>query len=215
MNDKARDHWNSVYASKDINRLGWYEAAPEPSISLISKCPIGKDEPVLDVGAGASTLIDYLLDQGYGNITALDISETALQKLRGRLGEEKSRRVRWIVDDITEPAHVAELSDIALWHDRALLHFLLVEKEREMYLTVLKRVVRSGGYVIIAAFSLTGARKCSGLDVMNYDERILSDFLGKDFGLIEHFDHTYYTPSGQERPYIYTLFQRKQSKDRN
>ncbi|MEW6144078.1 MAG: class I SAM-dependent methyltransferase [Thermodesulfobacteriota bacterium] len=213
MNAGTKDHWDRVYAANEINRLGWYEAAPEPSISLISKCRIGKDDPILDVGAGASTLIDYLLDQGYSNITVLDISETALEKLKERLGEEKSRRVRWIVDDITEPAQMAELRDVALWHDRALLHFLLGEKEREMYLTVLNRSVRIGGYVIIAAFSLTGARKCSGLDVMNYDQRILSDFLGKDYCLIEYFDYLYYTPSGQERPYIYTLFRRKQSKD--
>ncbi len=209
MNTGTKDHWNHVYASKEINSLGWYEASPAPSISLISKCPIGKNDPVLDVGAGASTLIDYLLDQGYENVTAVDISETALQKLRERLGEEKSRRVRWIADDITEPVHMAELSGAALWHDRAMLHFLLGEKEREMYLTVLNKAVRSGGYIIIAAFSLTGARKCSGLNVMNYDQRILSDFLGNDYSLIEHFDHTYHTPSGQERPYIYTLFQRK------
>jgi hypothetical protein len=98
---------------------------------------------------------------------------------------------------------------VALWHDRAMLHFLLGEKEREMYFTVLNKAVRSGGYVIIAAFSLTGARKCSGLNVMNCDQRILSDFLGSDYKLIEHFDYTYCTPSGQKRPYVYTLFQRE------
>ena len=87
MDDAMKDHWEYVYASKEIDRLGWYEEAPEPSISLISRCSIDKDDPVLDVGAGASTLIDYLLDQGYDNIIAVDISETALQKLRRRLGE--------------------------------------------------------------------------------------------------------------------------------
>lgn len=208
MNDRMKDHWNNVYAAKEINKLGWYEEVSEPSIRLISKCPIDKDDPVLDVGAGASTLIDYLLDQGYKNITAVDISEMALKELRERLGEEKSRRVRWIADDITQPVHMDKLSDIALWHDRALLHFLLEEKEREMYLTVLKKVVRKGGYVIIATFSLTGAKKCSGLNVMNYDQRMLSDFLGEDFNLVEHFDYTYYTPSGEQRPYIYTLFKK-------
>lgn len=208
MNDRTKDYWNNVYAAKEINKLGWYEEVSEPSIRLISKCPFDKDDPVLDVGAGASTLIDYLLDQGYKNITAVDISEMALKKLRERLGEEKSRRVRWIADDITQPVHIDKLSDIALWHDRALLHFLLEEKEREMYLTVLKKVVRKGGFVIIATFSLTGAKKCSGLNVMNYDQRMLSDFLGEDFNLIDHFDYIYYTPSGEERPYIYTLFKK-------
>ena len=208
MDDAMKDHWEHVYASKEIDRLGWYEEVSEPSISLISRCGIDKDAPVLDVGAGASTLIDYLVDHGYEDVIAVDISETALEKLRKRLGEEMSRRVMWITDDITKPVHIDKLSGIALWHDRALLHFLLGEKEREMYLTVLKKVVRKGGYVIIASFSLTGARKCSGLNVMNYDQKMLSDFLGEDFELIEYVEHIYYTPSGEERPYIYTLFRR-------
>ncbi len=208
MSDAMKDHWESVYESKEIKKLGWYEEAPEPSIRLISKCGIDKNDPILDAGAGASTLIGYLLDEGYRNVIAVDISEAALKKLRERLGEEKSRSVKYVADDITEPRHMESLGDIALWHDRALLHFLLGEKERRSYLRILRRLVRKGGYVIIAVFSLTGAKKCSGLDVMNYDEKMLSDFLGEDFRLVEHFDHTYYTPSGEERPYVYTLFER-------
>ena len=100
------------------------------------------------------------------------------------------------------------LRNIALWHDRALLHFLLGEKERGAYLTTLKKVSKRGGYVIIACFSLKGAKKCSGLNVMNYDQKMLADFLGEDFELIEYFEHTYYTPWGEERPYVYTLFKR-------
>lgn len=208
MSDRMKEHWENVYASKEIRRLGWYEEVPEPSIRLISKCRIDKDDPILDVGAGASTLIDYLLEEGYGNIIAVDISEEAFSKLRERLGEEKSRQVRWITDDITLPERMESLGNIALWHDRALLHFLLGEKERRAYLTVLKKLVRKGGYVIIAVFSLTGAKKCSGLNVMNYDQRMLSDFLGEDFKLVDRFDYTYYTPTGEERPYVYTLFER-------
>ncbi|MEQ9619822.1 MAG: class I SAM-dependent methyltransferase [Deltaproteobacteria bacterium] len=203
-----KDHWENVYASRDINRLGWYEKVPEPSIRLMSRCLLDKDDAVLDVGAGTSAFIDYLLESGYENVIAVDISQTALNKLMERLGKEKSRLVEWIVDDITRPTHMKNLKNIALWHDRALLHFLLEEKEREMYLTVLKKVVKRGGYVIIASFSPIGARKCSGLNIMNYDQAMLSDFLGEGFDLIEHFDHTYYTPSGEERPYIYILFKR-------
>ena len=208
MNADMKDHWNRAYVAKDVTGLGWYETVSEPSIRLISKCGLGKDDPILDVGAGASTLIDYLLDEGYGNVTAVDISETALGKLKERMGPDKSSRVRWIVDDITKPAHMAEVSDIALWHDRALLHFLIEEKDRETYFSTLDRAVRSGGYVIISAFSLTGARKCSGLDVRNYDIKSLSDFLGEGYELIEGFDHMYHTPSGAERPYIYALFKK-------
>lgn len=208
MKNTMKDHWEHIYASTEIERLGWYEDFPEPSIRLLSRCTIDKEAHVLDAGAGASKFIDYLVDHGYENVIAVDISEMALRKTRERLGEEKSRNVMWIIDDITKPAHVDQLSEIDLWHDRALLHFLTGDKERRMYMTVLEKVVRKGGFVIIAAFSLSGAKKCSGLDVMNYDENLIADFLGKGFKLIEHFDHTYYTPSGEERPYVYTLFKR-------
>lgn len=208
MSGAMKEHWENVYGSKEIKKLGWYEEVSAPSIRLISKCGIGQDEAVLDVGAGASTLIDHLIDEGYRNVIAVDISEAALRKLSERLGEERSRRVKFIADDITEPRHIESLGEVALWHDRALLHFLLEEKERSAYLAALKKLVRKGGHVIIAAFSLKGAKRCSGLNVVNYDHRMLSDFLGEGFRLVEHFDHTYYTPSGEERPYVYTLFER-------
>jgi cyclopropane fatty-acyl-phospholipid synthase-like methyltransferase len=188
--------------------LGWYEKIPEPSIKLLSKCHISKDESILDVGAGASTFIDYLINQGFKNVIATDISETALNKLKERLGK-KASIVRWIVDDITQPIHIRDLRDIAMWHDRAVLHFLLEEKQQQTYLSTLKKVIKKGGYVIIAVFSLNGAKKCSGLDVQNYDQNMLAKFLGEDFSLIEYFDYTYYMPSGKPRPYIYTLFQKR------
>ncbi|MEE9252049.1 MAG: class I SAM-dependent methyltransferase [Thermodesulfobacteriota bacterium] len=208
-NNPMREHWDRVYASKDINRLGWYEETPAQCVSLLSKCRIDKDAPILDVGAGASTLIDYLLEREYKNIIAVDISEIALNKLKERLGEEKTRSVKWIVDDVTQPTRIQNLKDIVLWHDRALLHFLLEDAHRLMYLNTLERVVKKGGYVIIACFSLKGAKKCSGLNIKNHDQNMLAKFLGVDFDLLEYFDYTYYTPSGEPRPYIYTLFQRK------
>jgi SAM-dependent methyltransferase len=208
MNGSMKEHWNEIYAALDEDELTWYEEIPEPSIKLLSKCHINKDESILDVGAGASTLIDYLIDQGFSNIIAADISEIALNKLKERLGEEKASLVRWIVDDITQPIHIQDLRDIALWHDRAVLHFLLEDNQQHMYSSTLKKVIRKGGYVIIAAFSLEGARKCSGLDVKNYDQNMLAKFLGEDFSLLEYFDYTHHMPSGKPRPYIYTLFQK-------
>jgi ubiquinone/menaquinone biosynthesis C-methylase UbiE len=208
MNNSMKEHWNDIYTWLETDELGWYEKIPEPSIKLLSKCYIGKDETILDVGAGASTFIDYLIDQGFKNVIAADISETALNKLRERLGNEKASTVRWIVDDITRPIHIQDLKDIAVWHDRAVLHFLLEEKQQQAYLSTLKKVIKKSGYVIIAAFSLKGAKKCSGLDVKNYDQTMLTKFLGEDFSLIEYFDYTYYMPSGEPRPYIYTLFQK-------
>lgn len=209
MSENSKEHWESVYSSKEVTTLGWYEETPAPCVRLVSKLGLDKNDAILDVGSGASTFIDHLADQGYENIIACDISETALEKLKNRLGREKSTKVTWIVDDITCPAKLKTIGEVALWHDRAMLHFLREEKERNAYLATLKSIVKKGGYVIIAVFSTVGAKKCSGLDLQNYDEKMLADFLGDDFSLIEHFDHTYHMPSGDARPYIYTLFQRK------
>jgi ubiquinone/menaquinone biosynthesis C-methylase UbiE len=179
------------------------------SIKLLSKCYINKDEPILDVGSGASTFVDYLINQGFSNIIAADISEIALNKSKERLGDEKASSVKWIVDDITQPIHIQNLRNLAVWHDRAVLHFLLEEQQQYVYLSTLKKVIKKGGYVIIAVFSLKGAKKCTGLNVKNYDQNMLAKFLGEDFTLLEYFDYTYHTPSGVPRPYIYTLFQKK------
>ncbi len=208
MDSLVKEHWNKIYSSRDVDKLSWYEEVPEPSIRLLSRCHLNKDEFVLDVGAGASTFIDYLINQGFSNIIATDISEISLNKLKERLGKEKASKVRWIVDDITQPIYIQNLRDISLWHDRAVLHFLLKENQQQVYLSTLKKVIKKGGYVIIAAFSLEGAKKCSGLDVKNYDQNMLAEFLGKEFSLLEYFDYTYHMPSGEPRPYIYTLFQK-------
>jgi EEF1A lysine methyltransferase 2 len=208
MDNLMKEHWNKIYSARDIDKLSWYEEIPEPSIRLLSKCHIKKDEFVLDVGAGASTFIDYLIDQGFSNIIATDISEIALNRLKERLGKEKASQVRWIVDDITQPIYIQNLRDISVWHDRAVLHFLLKEHQQREYLSTLKKVIKKGAYVIIAAFSLEGAKKCSGLDVKNYDQNMLAKFLGEEFSLLEYFDYTHYMPSGEPRPYIYTLFQK-------
>lgn len=206
---KMVEHWDRIYASESVQELGWYETKPEPCLNLLEKCSLGAEDPILDVGAGASTLIDCLIEKGFRHIFAVDISRIALDKLQTRLGEEKTRRVSWIVDDITRPAHLEQLSGIALWHDRALLHFLTGEEQRQAYHRTLVSIVRPGGYVIIAAFSLQGAKQCSGLNVRNYDQNLLAEFLGKDFELKDCFDYLYTMPSGNLRPYIYTLFQRR------
>lgn len=204
-----KEHWNEVYESTEVNTLGWYENKPTLCLQLLDKCNIEKSDPILDVGAGASTFIDCLLDEEYINIIATDISEVALNKLKERLGVRKASKVKWIVDDIAKPAYVYKLKNIAVWHDRAVLHFLLEKDQIQTYFSTLKKIVRNGGYVLIAAFSLKGAKKCSGLDVKNYDSNMLIENLGEEFHLIEALDHDYRMPSGNIRPYIYTLFQRQ------
>lgn len=208
MNLSMKEHWDEIYEGLDDYELTWYEEMPEPSIRLLSRCHFNKEESILDVGAGASTFIDYLVNQGFKNIIAADISEIALNRIKTRLGKEKVSSVRWLVDDITDPVHIQDIRNVAVWHDRAVLHFLLEEKQQKVYLSTLKKVLKNNGYVIIAAFSLIGAKKCTGLDVKNYDQDMLAEFLGEDFKLLEYFDHIYYMPSGEPRPYIYALFQK-------
>ncbi len=204
-----KEHWNKIYSGKEINKLGWFEEAPKPSLDLIRKCELNKDAVILDVGSGATTLIENLLKDCYSNIIATDISEVALSIAQENLKKEEAKLVKWIVDDITKPKYLTEIDSIDLWHDRTVLHFLTEEKQKEGYISTLKTLVKSGGYVIIAVFSLEGAKKCSGLNVVNYNHKMIARFLGNEFKLLENFSYLYIQPSGGERPYIYTLFKRK------
>lgn len=204
-----KEHWNEVYSKSTINKLGWYEDSPKQSLDLIKKCNLKKDAIILDVGSGTTKLIEKLLKIGYTSILATDISEVALNKAKEQLLAEEAKSVKWIVDDITNPEHLNGLGAVDLWHDRTVLHFLTEKNQREGYLSTLKRLVKIGGYVIIAVFSLEGAKKCSGLDVINYDHIMIAKFLGNGFELLEYFPYLYIQPSGGERPYIYTLFKRE------
>jgi len=204
-----KEHWNKVYSKSKINKLGWYEETPQPSLDLIEKCNLNNEEAILDIGSGATTLISKLIEAGYKNITATDISEVALNKAKLQLKVEEYKLVNWIVDDVTNPQYLLDFEAVELWHDRTVLHFLVEKNQREGYLSTLKQLVKVGGYVIIAVFSLEGAKKCSGLDVVNYDHNMISQFLGNDFDLMEYHPYIYIQPSGGERLYVYTLFKRK------
>ena len=209
---KARNfksHWNKVYGSNEIDKLGWYEYSPEPSLSLINKCKLDNNAAILNVGAGATLLVDELLNNGYKNIIANDLSSTALDKLRMRLGFEKSSSVQWVIDDLTNPSELNKLKPVDLWHDRAVLHFFDDELSQHTYFSLLKKLVKQNGYVIIATFNLDGATMCSGLTVHRFDENMLQEKLGNGFELIEAFDYIYTMPSGDTRKYVYTLFQKK------
>ncbi len=203
-----REHWDQIYDSMNIKELGWYEETPQPSIDLLNLCDLDKKDLILNIGAGASTFVDYLLEQGYQNIVATDISETGLQKLRERISTQLSNKIRWITDDLTKPTELGKLNNVALWHDRAVLHFLTEPKDQDTYFKLLRKVLKPNGYVIIAAFSLSGARMCSGLDVFNYNSQMFAEKLGQNFSLVNSFDYVYTMPSGEKRDYIYTLFQK-------
>jgi SAM-dependent methyltransferase len=203
-----KNHWDKVYSDSELNKLGWYEELPQPSLDLIEICDLKKDAAVIDIGSGASTLIKNLIQDSYTNIYATDISAVALSRAKDLLDPPETEKVNWIVDDITNPQNLIVQNTIDLWHDRTVLHFLIEEKQRIGYLETLRNLVRKEGYVIIAVFSLEGAKKCSGLDVKNYDHNMIDEYLGNEFNLIKYFSHTYKMPSGDLRPYVYTLFQR-------
>jgi EEF1A lysine methyltransferase 2 len=204
-----KNHWDKVYSKNELNKLGWYEETPQPSLDLINSCNLKNDAAILDVGSGASTLIKNLISNSYSNISALDISRVALDRAKQLLTPEEVEKVNWIADDIINPKNIQQFGNLDLWHDRTVLHFLINEDQQKGYLETLKKVVRKEGYVIIAVFSLEGAKKCSGLDVKNYDHKMIEEYLGGDFKLLKHFPYLYKMPSGELRPYIYTLFQRK------
>ena len=207
MSQDYKEHWNTAYHKNKVSNLGWYEEDPDATLQLIQQCGLSKDARLLNVGVGASTLLDKLIIGGYKNIIANDLSSTALGKLKKRLGA-KEDGIQWIVDDLTKPTSLSKIEPVDLWNDRAVIHFFTEEKDQNTYFSLLNKLVKPNGYVIISAFNTDGATMCSGLPVFRYNKEMLIEKLGSDYSLIESFDYTYTMPSGDTRPYIYTLFKR-------
>jgi EEF1A lysine methyltransferase 2 len=208
MTSSSKEHWNEIYNDNPITGLGWYEPRSFPSVQIIERCAVPKDYPIVDIGSGTSTLISNLLDLGYHELYAIDISDVALEKAKALLDKERSAQVHWMVDDITNPSVVLQLQNVAIWHDRAVFHFLTEKHQRQTYHSALQKVIMPGGFIVIATFAIDGAAKCSGLPVQRYSVESLKEFLGDAFRLVESLDHTYQMPSGDLRPYVYARFQR-------
>ncbi len=198
-----KEHWENVYASKPSNRLGWYKPRLQTSLEWIAALRLDRGAPIIDVGAGASTLIDDLLAEGFSAITVLDIAEPALALLKTRLGD-KAAEVNWLCGDITS----IELPEdaFALWHDRAVFHFLTEAPDRERYREKLIRALRPDGHLIIGTFAPEAPPKCSGLPVQRYDPDLLSKTLGDEFKLQRHQKEMHVTPGGVEQMYLYCEF---------
>ena len=208
MTSDLKEHWNTAY-NKEDEQLVWFEANPMQSMELVKACNLQKDATILNVGAGTTTLIDTLLEEGYTNIIANDLSDLALEKLKQRIRKSHNYNLTCIKDDLTNPQKINKLQNIDLWIDRAVLHFFLTQEEQKSYFSLIQKTVSNNGYVIIAVFSLEGAQKCCGLDLKRYNLEMLQNNLGTHFRLIKTFNHTFINPFGGERPYIYTLFQRQ------
>lgn len=202
MSEERQQHWEGVYQGKEESEVSWYQEYPDISLQLIERAGIDTDAPLVDVGGGASVLVDNLLQKGFSRITVLDISSAALECVRQRLAD-RAAEVEWRVSDITrfEPDHA-----YALWHDRAVFHFLTDESDRRRYIEVLKSALQEGGYLVLATFALDGPEQCSGLPVERYDADKMQVVLGKAFSLLESRLEHHITPAGKEQRFTYALF---------
>lgn len=205
METVKESHWEKVYQTKDTTQVGWFQGKPKVSINLISDAKISKTAPVIDVGGGDGLLVDWLLEGGFENITVLDISASALEKSKNRLGESAAK-VQWEACDILdfEPKGKFEL-----WHDRAVFHFLTDPKEQQIYRRLVECSIHSGGYLLIMTFSKSGPKTCSGLPIQQYDVQDLEEFFGQEFELTESLNYDHITPSGIAQNYSVCLFRRR------
>jgi SAM-dependent methyltransferase len=202
--EKRRVHWEKVYQTKGERDVSWFQETPRLSLEFIQSVGVESDAPIIDIGGGASRLVDTLLDAGFENITVLDISEKALAKSKSRLGK-RGTRVRWVVSDVTswEP-----IEAYVVWHDRAAFHFLIDPNDRAAYVERLLCAVRPGGHVIIGTFALDGPERCSGLPVVRYDAASLSAILGHSCDLLENRDDGHQTPVGDIQRFQFSCFRR-------
>jgi SAM-dependent methyltransferase len=199
-----KSHWETVYTTKGENEVSWFQENPAPSLELIDLARPTSESAIVDIGGGASRLVDSLLDRGFNRVTVLDISEAALAAARTRLGDRASQ-VQWIVADVTK-WHPAWTFD--LWHDRAAFHFLTDTADRSAYVTCMQQAIKPGGHAIIGTFATDGPEKCSGLPVNRYDEASLARELGEGFELTESRRHDHSTPWNSSQRFLFCVFRR-------
>lgn len=197
-------HWEAVYGARPAEEVSWYQERPVRSLELVERTGFGREAAVIDIGGGASRFVDYLLEQGYRDLTVLDLSSVALERAAERLGR-RAEEVCWIEADITQ---FEPLRPYDLWHDRAAFHFLTDAADRHRYREVLRRSVAPGGQVILATFAPGGPEKCSGLDIVQYDAARLEEELGPEFSLQEQQQERHRTPAGREQLFGFYRFLR-------
>lgn len=204
MSTERQAHWQGVYMSRSHTDVSWYEAEPSRSLEFIEASGVARDRAIIDVGGGASTLVDHLLDRGYSQLTVLDIAAGALRQAQDRLGE-RARAVEWRAADVL--SFRAERR-FALWHDRAVLHFLVDAGDRQRYIEALERALAPDGHAILAGFGPEGPRRCSGLPVRRYSIEKFGELLGEGFELQGHAIEEHTTPGGASQQFLYTRWQR-------
>ena len=201
----AKDHWEAVYTTMDEAGVSWFQDNPSPSLELIERLKPTKDTRVIDIGGGASRLVDALLERGFGRLTVLDISQAALDLACLRLGRRASQ-AQWLVEDVTEwePSRRFDI-----WHDRAAFHFLVEASDRAAYVARLTQALKPGGHATIATFAPDGPEKCSGLPVHRTDAKGLAKELGEAFTLVDSQAHDHVTPNNSSQRFQFSVFQRR------
>lgn len=196
----TKQHWEKVYTHKSADAVSWFQPYAVRSMNIIQRLPLDTTAHIIDVGGGASTLVDDLLYRDYSNISVLDLSGSALQVAQNRLGDA-AQKVQWIEGDVTKvtlPRH-----SIDVWHDRAVFHFLTSEAERRRYVDAVLNSVKPGGYVIMATFAEDGPEQCSGLPVQRYSASALHAEFGSPFELLGHEKELHQTPFGTTQSFVY------------
>lgn len=202
MPTDTKKHWEQVYGTKTPDQVSWYSPHLNASLELIKRTALPRTARIIDVGGGESTLVDDLLARGYESITVLDISQKAIDVCRKRLGRA-AERVHWIAADITQAELELGPPQFDVWHDRAVFHFLTTERERAAYVHRVTRSVKIGGHVIVGTFGPEGPTRCSGLDVVRYDEDSLHREFGSHFRLLVSSKESHRTPSGAVQQFLY------------
>ena len=207
QSESRQAHWQNVYTEKGENEVSWFQENPAPSLELIAQAGATTASAIIDIGGGASRLVDNLVERGFEDVTVLDLSEAALEAAKDRLGG-RAAHVQWIVADATvwEPVKVYDV-----WHDRAAFHFLTDDGDRAAYLLRLERALKAGGHAIIATFALDGPERCSGLPVVRYDPVSLGQTLGRMFQLVDTRRHAHATPWGSDQSFQFSVFRRVDS----
>ena len=200
-----KKHWEKAYAGKEPNQHSWYQVRPDISLELIAASGISPDAALIDVGGGESTLVDALLQQNFSRVTVLDVAVSAMAHTRARLGQQADR-VRWVEADITA---FRSKERFALWHDRAVFHFLTDAEDQERYRETLYSCLLVGGDLILATFAMDGPTKCSGLDIVRYNPKTLQTVLGDGIELLTTRNERHVTPSGKEQSFLYGHFKRR------
>ncbi len=205
MKEDRRNHWDTVYETKNPNEVSWTQEIPKTSLDFIKSFDLTKKSKIIDIGGGDSKLVDFLIKEGFENITVLDISEKAIEKAKKRLGP-KAEKVNWVVSDITEfePKETYEV-----WHDRATFHFLTSEKQIQKYLKIARKSV--SGYLTVGTFSENGPKKCSGLDIRQYNEETLTTEMTNGFKKIKCVTEDHTTPFETKQNFIFCSFKRQQN----